>query len=223
MKRSSATDIRDPRVGAVIASAWTLDSEDSQRSAAAAALSAMPETLGLLRFSLFRGVDDLTLFLLSQWTDEPSRDAYIAVSAKPRAVVDETEANIQRDWRHPARLYRSFIGGESAQLGCLVVVQQLLNRADPQAQRHWVDTAVTALESQAEPAPGLSAASFFLSADGGHILNLAEWQSADAHRAWLSRDEIGETSEWQALLSHPGAAPGSDVRRYEFFGAVEAP
>jgi hypothetical protein len=53
-------------------------------------------------------------------------------------------------------------------------------------------------------APGLIAASFFLSADGEYILNLAEWQSADAHRSWLNRDRIGETPEWRALLSHPG-------------------
>ena len=223
MRRSSSTDIHDFRSGAAIASGWTLDSEDSQRSAAASALSAMPETSGLLRFSLFRGVDDFTLFLISQWTNESSRDAFIPASGTPRAAVDKAEPNIRRDWRYPASLYRRFIGDESSLQGCLVVVRQPLNCADRQMQRHWADTAMTALESQSEPSPGLIAASFFLSADGEHILNLAEWQSADAHRAWLNRDRIGETPEWRALLSHPGAAVGGDVRRYEFFGAVEAP
>jgi heme-degrading monooxygenase HmoA/quinol monooxygenase YgiN len=220
-KRTSIINIRDPHCGAVIPSQWTLQTADAQRAAAEAALSAMPAAPGLLCFSLFRGLDDFTLFLLSQWIDEPARDTYIAVSSKPRAVVDEALPNIERDWRHPSSLYRSFIGDQSAGLGCLVVVRQPLKGNDHQIQRNWADTAIAALESQVEPAPGLGAASFFLSTDGTHVFNLGEWKSADAHRSWLSREQRGESPEWQAVLSHPGAASGGDVRRYEFLGAVE--
>lgn len=220
-RRTSIVNIRDPRCGAVIPSQWTLQTLDSQRAASEAALSAMPAAPGLLCFSLFRGLDDFTLFLLSQWIDEPARDAYIAVSHKLRAVVDEALPNIVRDWRYPSSLYRSFISDESAGLGCLVVVRQPLRGNDHQIQRNWADTAIAALESQVEPAPGLVAASFFLSTDGTQVLNLGEWKSADAHRNWLSRERRGESSEWQAVLSHPGAASGGDVRRYEFLGAVE--
>ena len=126
-----------------------------------------------------------------------------------------------RDWRYPSRLYRSFIGDESAELGCLVVVRQPLKGNDPQIQRNWADTVIAALESQAEPAPGLGAANFFLSTDGTQVLNLGKWKSADAHRSWLSRERKGESTEWQAVLSHSDAASGGDVRRYEFLGAVE--
>lgn len=219
-QRISSINIRDPRCAAVISSQWTLPTADAQRVTAEAALGAMPVTPGLLTFSLFRGIDDFTLFLLSQWIDEAAREAYIEASAKPRAAVDAASPDIVRDWRRPASLYRSFIGDESAGQDCLVVVQQSLNRASPEVQRDWADTAITALKSQAEPAPGLGAASFFLSADGAHILNVAEWRSAAAHRAWLSREHRGESPEWRALLSHPGSARGGDVRRYGFFGAV---
>jgi hypothetical protein len=123
-RRTLIVNIRDSRCGAVIPSQWTLQTLDSQRAAAEAALSAMPAVPRLLCFSLFRGLDDFTLFLLSQWIDEPARDTYIAVSSKPRAVVDEALPNIVRDWRYPSSLYRSFIGDESAGLGCLVVVRQ---------------------------------------------------------------------------------------------------
>lgn len=134
IRHTSIVDIRDPRCGAVIPSQWTLQTADAQRAAAEAALAAMPAASGLLCFSLFRGLDDFTLFLLSQWTDEPARDAYIAVSHKPRAVVDEALPNIVRDWRYPSSLYRSFSGDESAGLGCLVVVRQPLRGNDPQVQ-----------------------------------------------------------------------------------------
>src|SRR5687768_17326289 len=109
MQRTSRTHIRDPRAGAVLASCWTLGTPDHQIAAADAALSAMPAAPGLLRFSVFRGIDDLTLFILSQWTDEAARDAYIMVSGTPRAETDDAVPNISRDWRDSASLYRSFI------------------------------------------------------------------------------------------------------------------
>ncbi len=227
MQRTDRTQIRDARAGAVIPSCWTLETPEAQIAAAEAALSAMPAEPGLLRFGIFRGIEDLTLFLLSQWTDEAARDAYIVVSGKPRAATDAAVPNIRRDWREPASLYRSFISDASAEVGCLVVVRQPLERPAPRIQRSWADTVIAALESDADPLPGLCTANFFLAADGGHVLNLAEWTSAEAHRAALQRGSVGQhgslgaSPEYEASRSHPGITAEHDVRRYEFFGAVE--
>ncbi len=109
MQRTDRVQVRDPRAGAVLPSCWTLKTPEHQIAAAEAALSAMSATPGLLRFNIFRGIEDLTLFLLSQWTDEAARDAYMMVSGKPRAATDDAVPNISRDWRDPASLHRSFI------------------------------------------------------------------------------------------------------------------
>lgn len=227
MRRASGVLIRDREAGAVIVSCWTLQSSEDQIAAARAALSAMPLAPGLLRFSVFRGLEDFTLLIFSQWVDDAARDAYITVSEGPRAVVDDALPRIHRDWREPAAPYRSFISSEDQQPGCLVIVRQPLKRPDHRVQRDWADTVIAALETDIEPEPGLCTATFFLAKDGGHVLNLAEWTSADAHRAALRRGNIGQhgslgqSPQWQATRSHPGIRPDHDVRRYEFFGAIE--
>ncbi|WNG15375.1 antibiotic biosynthesis monooxygenase [Cystobacter fuscus] len=229
MKRTHLAPIRDPRSTAVITSLWTLQSPEDQRAAAEAALSAMPAAPGLLRFNVFRGLEDFTLLLLSQWTDAAARDAYLEVSARPRAVVDQMVPNIHRDWREPGLLYRGFVSKEPGEARCLVVVRQPLLQPDPRVQRDWVDTVMTAVESDPAPPSGLLAATFFLSADGAHVVNLAEWTSADAHRAALRHraDEraphgsIGDSALWRAVRSHPGIRVEYEVRRFEFLAAME--
>lgn len=227
MPRTDHIKIRDPRAKAVIASGWTLMTPEDQIAAAEAALVAMPASPGLLRFSLFRGIDDLTLFVFSQWIDETARDAYISVSGKLCAATDTVVPNITRDWRDPARPYRSFIAEADKEVGCLVVVRQPLKQPDRQVQSDWADTVIVALESDISPTPGLNAATFFLDADGSHVINLAEWTSAEAHRAALQSGSVGqhgslgESPEWGATRSHPGIRAQHDVRRYQFFGAVE--
>ena len=178
-------------------------------------------------FMFFRGIEDLTLFLLSQWADESARAAYLTVSAKPRAATDAAVPNISRDWRDLASPYRTFVSDATEQMGCLVVIRQPLKQPDHQVQREWVDTVIAALESETDPMPGLCAATFFLSADGTHVLNLAEWTSADAHRAALQRGSVGpygslgESPKWRATRSLPGMGEEHELRRYRVFGAVE--
>ncbi len=229
MKRTFRAPLRHPGAGVINPSLWTLESPVAQRAAAEAALSAMPASPGLLRFSVFRGLDDLTLFLLSQWTDAAARDAFLATNAAPRASVDEKVPGIRRDWREPASPYRGFVSREKEEAGCLVVVRQPLLRPDPQVQRDWVDTVMAALEADPHPPSGLLSATFFLADDGAHVLNLAEWTSADAHRAALRRGtdpraqhgSIGDSPLWRAVRSHAGIRVEYEVRRFELLGAVE--
>jgi hypothetical protein len=131
------------------------------------------------------------------------------------------------DWEEAASPYRSYASAAGEVAGCLVVVRQPLVRPDARIQRDWVDTVLAALEAETEPIPGLCTASFFLAADGGCVLNLAEWTSADAHRVALQRGSAGQygslgaSSAWRAARQHPGIRADHEVRRYQLVGAVE--
>jgi quinol monooxygenase YgiN len=227
MHRTDRLDIRDPRAGAVLVSGWTLESRAAQDAAARASLAAMEARPGLLRYSVFRGIEDLTLLHLSQWADEPARDAYMADSSRPRETVDAAVPGVRRDWREAAAPYRGIVLDDTPGATCLVAVRQPLHRPDPAVQRAWVDTVIAALASDATPQPGLRAATFFASADGATVLNLAEWVDAGAHRAALKPANIGQGASlgdspaWRATREVPGVSPEYDVRRYELVGAVE--
>ncbi|MCP9489217.1 MAG: antibiotic biosynthesis monooxygenase [Solirubrobacteraceae bacterium MAG38_C4-C5] len=220
--------VRDERAGAVIATVWTLPARAAQDEAADAALAAVSAEPGLVRTSVFTGVDDPTVLHRSQWVDAATRDAFIARGdARRRSGVDADVPGATPDWQMSASLYRSFVPDGDAAAACLVVVRQPLQRPDAAQQRSWVDTVITALESDTAPAPGLRAASFFASADGKHVLNLAEWADADAHRSALRPVDfgrgvsLGTSPQWRAARSHPGVCPEHEVRRYELFGACE--
>lgn len=228
MRRTTTLAIRDPRAAAVLISAWTLVSRTEQDAAAQAALGAMPATTGLLRYSVFRGLEDLTLVHLSQWSDGAARDAYVANSSTPRKAVDNAlPETVRRDWRDPATPHRGTTVRTDEPGTCVVVVRQGLLAADPQLQRIWIDRVLAALDADPSPPHGLLAASFFTSTDGATVLNLAEWTDAHAHRDALTRADdgrtsIGESPEWQAVRDLPGISPEPDVRRYTLVGAVES-
>jgi hypothetical protein len=227
MQRVDHTPIHDSRAGTVMASRWTVQTGEEQGAAAEAVLSALPPAPGLVRFSVFRGVEDLTLFLFAQWANAAAGATDLSVGGAPLEALEAAAPSIRCDWQDRASPYRRFVSEACDEAGCLVVVRQPLVRPDPRMQRDWVDTVLAALGSEAAPLPGLCAASFFLSADGGHVLNLAEWTSAEAHRAALRRGSgsqygsLGESPAWRAVRSHPGIRADHEVRRYELVGAVE--
>jgi hypothetical protein len=227
MRRTDRLAIRDPRAEAVLLGAWTLESSAAQDDAAQAALTAMRPTHGLLRYSVFCGVDDLTLLHVSQWTDGPARDVYLADSSRPRITVDTAVPDIRRDWREPATRSGSTVIDETLDATCLVAIRQPLERPDPYVQQAWIDRIITALGSDSTPQPGLRAATFFASSDGAMVFNLAEWTDADAHRAALEptgmcgRESLGDSAEWRAAHALPGIRAEHDVRRYTLVGAVE--
>ncbi|WP_434419218.1 hypothetical protein [Nannocystis pusilla] len=59
------------------------------------------------------------------------------------------------------------------------------------------------------------------------MLNLAEWTSAEAHRAALRRGSVGQhgslgdSPAWRAARAHPGIVAEHEVRRYRLVAAVE--
>jgi hypothetical protein len=140
------------------------------------------------------------------------------------ALVSQSDPGAILLWRHVAAGAGSWRSRNSAEPGCLVVVRQPLTAPDPAIQRDWVRTVLRALETDPAPAPGLCSATFFATLDGSHVLNLAGWTSAEAHRAALRRGSVGQhgsigiTPEWAATRAHPGIQPEHEVRRFELLG-----
>lgn len=214
-----------PEGGTAVASQWTVPTTEGRSDAITAALSAMPPAPGLRQFSVFRGTEDHTVFLLSQWDGTGARDAFLGSNSAPRAEVDQEVPEITRDWREILSQYKSFATENQAEPGALVVVRQPLRMPDPDEQADWVNTVMAALSS--EPAPeGLVSATFFVSADAAAVVNLAQWTTAEAHRDVLakgpgdSQSSLGASAEWMAVRRHPAITSGHSVRRYRFAGAV---
>jgi hypothetical protein len=232
MHRSDRFDIVDPRSQAILASRWSLANAETQIAAAKACLAEMPEASGLVRYSIFSGMDDPILFHLAQWESATARDHYMQVlSAQPNAAVDAKVARILRDWREAAAPYRDFTSSHREQARCLVVLRQPLVKPDETLAHDWIDSVLFALKAAGGAPDGLCAAHFFVSRNSEVVLNLAEWVSADAHRAALrpvgtaggnvASFGIGNSPEWQATRSHPGIASSQEIRRYELFAALE--
>ena len=225
--QAASAALKDPSAGAIIASQWTLPSAGAVQAAGRAALDAMPATPGLSRFSVYSGDEDSTLFLLSQWRNEASRDAWTRNGTATRQSVDDAVPGIRRDWRHLASPYRRFVVRAEGEPQCLVVVHQPLDYPDARVQRQWADVVVVALESDDRPIPGLHAATFFPTDDGTGVLNLAEWADADSHRSALLAGEVGPhgnlggSPAWRATRAVAGVAADHAVRRYSIIGAVE--
>jgi hypothetical protein len=218
--------IRDPASGAILARRWTFASERDRASAADALLANVSDEAGLLRYSLYRGLEDLTLLQVSHWSDTAHSERYLQsrTAAMPAGVeVQGPERPV--DWSHSCQLYRSYVRATEEPAGCLVVVRQPLVRADQAVAREWVDGVCAALDSQAPD--GLGAASFFVSVTGDVVLNLAEWKSADAHRVALKSADfgqygsIGDSEAWRKARLHPGITRDHDVRRYALLAAAE--
>ncbi|PCC73613.1 Antibiotic biosynthesis monooxygenase [Nannocystis exedens] len=214
MKTIDRALICAPRARAIRASRWAFPTPE-EREAAIAALASFPARPGLVRLGVFADVEDPSLFVLSQRGDGAGTDDTVA--APPGHC----------EWQVSASPYRSFVREAAGEASCLVVVRQPLVRPDRSVQRDWVDTVLAALAGEPEPPPGLRAATFFLSEDGGCVLNLAEWTSAEAHRAALQPSGIGQygslgdSPAWRAARAHPGIVAEHEVRRYRLVAAVE--
>jgi len=219
--------IHGARVRAILASRWAFGSPDDRDTAAATALASVQEVPGLLGFNIYRELDGLSLFVLSSWGDPMLRDAALTAEEARLTALRTASPGVEVAWQETASPYRTFLGESCSDIGCLVVVRQPLKRPDHQIQRAWVDTVMSALASEAVPMPGLCTANFFLSDDGSHVLNLAAWTTADAHRAALQRGRVGQygglgdSAAWRATRTHPGILAEHEVRRYEPLAVLE--
>ncbi|MER6095664.1 antibiotic biosynthesis monooxygenase [Streptomyces sp. NPDC001728] len=216
-------DLHRPGVGAVLASTWRVGTPERQRAAVEAIRGAWesrewPDP-GLLSYTVYIGTDGDTLMHYSQWTGERAYEDFVRTHRDERnAEIDAAVPGIERVVLHRyAPPYRSAVLGEEsagALPGAVAVVEVDFDGPDAGRQEAWVEAVFTAMGDDAgkRPARGGIGAHFHLSTDGTRVLNLAEWESEQAHIEWQA--EYAPLSKaWGRVLHHPGLA-GSRVRRY---------
>ena len=170
---------------------------------------------------VYRDVDADALLFIAAW--RVSR-----FDAAERTVVDAIAHAIEPlggeavpEWVDVAVPAGGWTSGRSGPGECLVLVRQSLEKPDGIIQASWIDKVMLALNGDAEPPDGLISANFFATNDETHVLNLARWTSAKAHRAAAARGHHGHDGDvdasplWRATRKHPGVRAGHEVGRYE--------
>jgi hypothetical protein len=162
-----------------------------------AAWDGVPWPAGLLTYSLFLDADGDRLLYYAQWTDAAAADRF------------------EGSGEHISyRLYRGGRSTEGEVPGAIVAVR--VDTDDDALARAWVDAVFAALAgTDGLPAGGLGGF-FHVSTDGRHVLNYAEWISAEAHRQALARSGgrgIASGPLWDKVQTMPGVRPQS-VTRY---------
>ena len=189
--------------GFVVSGEWAVGSADRLVAAADAVIAArqsVPWPEGLLTYSLFIDADGDLLRDYAQWTDEGAA-----------ARQDHTGYH----------LYRGSRSAAATPPGAMVAVR--VDTDDDALARTWVDAVFEALDQDRDlPAGGLGAF-FHVSTDGRHVLNYAEWVSADAHRQALAATGRGISSGplWDKVQTMPGVRPQS-VTRYHLYRTLTA-
>jgi hypothetical protein len=197
----------DPAVHSLRACRWHFES-GAERAAAVQALGR--SNGGSIQY--FVDAEQPALLLLTLAGDGSANGEPAALPNAPTAAEVE--------WTAEAELVARWSADRPHPAGCLVVVRQPLVRPDRDAQRDWVATVLRALNGEQSPPKGLLTASFFASRDGGFVLNLAEWTSAEAHRQALKRGSygrhgsIGSSALWRATREHPAVTSEHEVHRY---------
>ncbi|MFF0424301.1 antibiotic biosynthesis monooxygenase [Streptomyces sp. NPDC004520] len=223
-------DLHRPGLGAVLASTWRVATPERQRAAVDAIRKAWESRewpdLGLLSYSVYLGTDGDTLLHYSQWTEQQAYDDFVRTYRDDRnAEIDAAVPGIERVVLHRyAPPHRSAVlGAESAGAvpGAIAVVEADFDGPDAGRQEAWTEAVLAALEDDQgkRPARGGIGAHFHRSVDGTRVLNLAEWESEQAHAAWQAEVPLGEA--WRRVRAYPGLV-GTRVRRYTPALSLEA-
>ena len=196
--------------GFVVSGDWAAGGADRLVATADAVIAARrsitwPE--GLLAYSLFIDANGDLLRDYAQWTEE--------------AATRQPDMDAVRRDDIGYHLYRGSRSAAGTPPGAMVAVR--VDTDDDALARTWVDAVFDALEQDGDlPAGGLGAF-FHVSTDGRHVLNYAEWVSADAHRQALAATGRGISSGplWDKVQTMPGVRPQS-VTRYHLYRTLTA-
>lgn len=201
MQAGSAIKIGEWEVG-------TPERQDAAIAAIAAAWKAHPRTAGLWAYSVHRSIDGRRLLHYSRWESERTFLDYQRRLGDDRiAPVDRAVPGIERLWLESFRHYRTYHGEGTQRRGACVVC--ITAKADsPALLRRWIDVVIPALEE--DKFPGLIVADFHIADDAGQLLNLAQWESADAHERALHGPDCSPL--WQQVRTMPGVRQGVITR-----------
>jgi len=211
-------------VGTTMISEWGVATKPRQQ----AALHAIERTWrerpwpeGLRSYHVFPSIDGTTLLHCSRWSEDAAFEAFVARHRDARInVIDAEVPDIVPDGLGRFKLYRSHLAQRSpAPTGCIVVVR--VEAASAALQQAWVDTVCSALEG--DQIPGLIAAHFHV-CDDGRIVNLAQWESEEAHvKAVAGGAGIAQrdTPEWLRVRTMPGITQAG-MQRFHLPHAIGA-
>lgn len=209
-------DPTDPRVGAPFFSTWRVGTPERQRRTVEAIGRTWERrpwpARDLLGYHVYAGQDGSTLMHYSQWTGEHAYESFVKAHRQER--VDEIDTAVPGIERVGLGRYRRYRSRERA-LGDTrvpdLIVTVRVDFDDEERRGEWVDLVVKALDDDPEGHAGLVSAHFHLSTDGGHMLNYAEWESAEAYDRALAAPS---NEAWERVRAYPGLK-GSVGSRYE--------
>jgi quinol monooxygenase YgiN len=217
-------DLTRPDVGAPFFSTWRVGTPERQRETAETIARTWERrpwpTADLLGYHVYTGHDGTTLMHHSQWASEAAYEAFVKVHRQERVdEIDTAVPGIERVALDRYRRYRSRerADGDLRVPGLIVAVRIDFEPDAAERRGAWIDLVLRALAEDPVGHTGLISAHFHLAVDGTHVLNYAEWESAEAYDKVLAAPGEGigaPTDLWERVRTHPdvrGFTPG----RYE--------
>ncbi|MDN0194999.1 antibiotic biosynthesis monooxygenase [Streptomyces sp. S.PNR 29] len=208
-----------PEAGLTLFSTWRVGTPERQREAVDAIAATWERgpwpVRGGLGYYVYAGHDGTTLLHHSQWRRAEDFEGYVKTQRQERVdEIDTAVPGIERVRLDRYRRYRSHerAVGDTRVPGLIVTVRIDFEEGASGRRREWVDLVLAALAADPEGHRGLVSAHFHLSDDGTHVLNYAEWESAEAYDEALA---LPGGEEWERVRTYP-AVEGVTGQRYSY-------
>jgi len=218
-------DLTRPDAPAPFFSTWRVGTPERQRETVEAIAATWERRAwpaeGGLGYYVYAGHDGTTLLHHSQWAREQDYEAFVKTQRQERVdEIDTAVPGIERVALDRYRRYRSRerVAGDTRVAGLVVLVRIDFVEGAVEQRRPWVDLVLDALVEPPESGRGLISAHFHLSQDGTHVLNYAEWESAESYDAAIAAPGEGIGSpdpEWERIRTYP-AVKEFTARRYSY-------
>jgi quinol monooxygenase YgiN len=218
-------DLARAEVGAPLFSTWRVGGPPRQRQVVEVIARTWERRAwpadGLIGYHVYTGHDGETLMHHSQWASEQAYEAFVKTHRQERVdEIDTAVPGIERVGLGRYRRYRSRgrAAGDLRVPGLVVIVRIDFEPDAVERRGDWIDFVLRALDEEpVDGHRGLISAHFHLAGDGTHVLNYAEWESAEAYDQVLAAPGEGigaPTDLWERARTYPGVK-GFSVRRYD--------
>ncbi|MFI1351993.1 antibiotic biosynthesis monooxygenase [Streptomyces sp. NPDC020898] len=218
-------DLTRPDVETPFFSTWRVGTPERQRKTVDAIAATWERRAwpaeGGLGYYVYTGHDGTTLLHHSQWAREQDYEAFVKTQRQERVdEIDTAVPGIERVALDRYRRYRSRerAVGDTRTAGLVVLVRIDFEEGTAEQRRLWVDMVLDALVEPPESDRGLISAHFHLSQDGTHVLNYAEWESAESYDEAIAAPGEGIGSpdpEWERVRTYP-AVKAFTAARYSY-------